>query len=535
MSGFPNERHDLSRSCASPRMASAVMFAFASICLCPLLADEPTPSALEGLRLKSPQIPVAITGELRSLNETLSQGVAPSENAAVVLTQLFGDGLFEPALRDDSLEMLGIEQLSATAPRFTYVEPFIKSLGVKDLNVLAGRSQQLEQQIFAGANRLWTQPDLPDLHAFLTANQAALDLLRIAAIKPHYYAPLLTVEDPPQLLTVSLALERRLPFVVQVLCSRALNRLATQNGLAAMDDLLTCQKLAVLLANGSPLDVSGMKSHQMDAFAANAALGALASGQLLPGDAKYYLAGLKQFAQLPPSSIAADRGERAILHQELELLKQDQTSVREFFELPDDEKYKPLNTLRLSELPWDLAKQRADEVHDRFVKVIAMSNRAEREQLCEQLDKDYHKWTDTSDETNRAIAEAFDKDVTELTRWIGETMAMSLRPWYVQRIAADERARVRRDLVMLGMALVAFRGDEGQFPQALSELAPKYLEILPLDAHSDQPFRYVRIDQDQATLSSLGGNRQDDAGQPFNDDRTLELKWVPGNNRTTTN
>lgn len=530
-SGLPQSSTDMKRRGRFSLVAFIALFTLATTPFLCIQAEESNRPTLEGIRLVPPVIPAGITGELRALNENLSKGIAPADNAAVVLTQLFSETVYDRPLRDDSFEMLGIDQLSPTAPQFTYIEPFIKSLGVTDPKEFVVRAQQLEQQIFAGSNRPWTQTDLPELHAFLTANQAALDLFRVAADKPHYYAPLITAENPPQLLTASLALERRLPFMVQVMCARALNRLATHDGTAAMDDLLSCQKLAVLLAQGSPLDVSGMKAHQMDAFANNAVLAALSSGEVRPADAKYYLAGLKKFPRLPSSSIAADRGERAILRQELELLKLDGSSVRDFFDLPDEEKFKALGELRLSELPWDLAEKRANQIQDGFVKVIAMTDRGERLKLCEQLDKDFEEWKNNGDKANRALAEAFDKDLSELTRRVGETMAMSLRPWYVQRIATDERARLRHDMVVIGMALVICRGETGQFPMTLSELAPKYLDSVPVDAHSNQPFGYGRTDNDQAKLTSLGGNQRDDAGQAFNDDRTLELKWIPDNNR----
>ena len=495
-------------------------------------ADEVLPSLPDGLVLKQPNIPDDVTGGLRKLNEKLSRNVAPSENVAVLLTQLFGETVFDLELRDASLEMLGIERLSMTAPRFQYVEAFLKAQGVTDLEELGGQSHLLERQIFAGANHPWKQTDFPELFDYLTANQRALDFLRNAASQPKYYAPMLSAEDPPQILSASVALERRLPFVVQVLCARALLRIANQKETDAVDDLMTCHKLAVLLATGSPFDVSGSKAYLMHSMANHAAFSALANHQVTPLQAKYYLGQLKRIPQLPSASIASDQGERAILHQELEFLQTSPLSVREFFDLPDDQPFQSLERIRMSDLPWDQAEKRADEVHDRFVKAISLSDRTERKALSDELDQEYRQWTENAEETNRAVATEANGDLVVIARWIGETMAMSLRPLYAQRVLTDESTRMRRDLVSIGMALILARTDNNEFPIALSNLSPTYLETVPVDAHSDKPFGYVRISNNHVRLSSLGANQQDDAGQQFNDDRILEIEWRDKQNPT---
>ena len=140
------------------------------------------------------------------------------------------------------------------------------------------------------------------------------------------------------------------------------------------------------------------------------------------------------------------------------------------------------------------------------------------------MDVDYKLWEETQDSRLKVIAETIDKDLDDASRWVGETMAMSLRPLYWQRRATDDRADARRDLLRIGLALVAYRGDHKEFPAALGALAPKYLKEVPIDAPVDGPFQYKVFSKDHVVIATLGTNRVDDAGKPYNDDTILELK-----------
>ena len=65
------------------------------------LAAEPLPGQdlpPTGLSLTTPRIPDHVTGTLRAVNERMSQDLAPADNAAVDLLQLFGGDALDPAL-----------------------------------------------------------------------------------------------------------------------------------------------------------------------------------------------------------------------------------------------------------------------------------------------------------------------------------------------------------------------------------------------------------------------------------------------------
>ncbi len=97
----------------------------------------------------------------------------------------------------------------------------------------------------------------------------------------------------------------------------------------------------------------------------------------------------------------------------------------------------------------------------------------------------------------------------------------------VQRFAY---AQTSVDLARIACALEEYRLANGQFPETLAALAPKYLEKLPHDVINGQPLKYRRTDDGQFILYSVGWNQTDDGGKvALTRGGRLELKkgdWV---------
>ena len=73
------------------------------------------------------------------------------------------------------------------------------------------------------------------------------------------------------------------------------------------------------------------------------------------------------------------------------------------------------------------------------------------------------------------------------------------------------RCASRHHALRLNVALRRFRGDTGEYPETLDELVPGYLEELPPDPFSGEPFHYRREDGGWL-LYSVGLDQDDDNG-----------------------
>ena len=69
------------------------------------------------------------------------------------------------------------------------------------------------------------------------------------------------------------------------------------------------------------------------------------------------------------------------------------------------------------------------------------------------------------------------------------------------------------DLARVACALERYRLANGQFPEALAALAPKFMASLPHDVINGQPLKYRRSDDGLFVLYSVGLNETDDGGQ----------------------
>lgn len=64
------------------------------------------------------------------------------------------------------------------------------------------------------------------------------------------------------------------------------------------------------------------------------------------------------------------------------------------------------------------------------------------------------------------------------------------------------------------LAIERFRLDHTRFPEALSELVPSYMNVMPIDPFDNQPLRYRRTPEG-VVVYSIGSNRSDDGGKPM--------------------
>jgi len=83
--------------------------------------------------------------------------------------------------------------------------------------------------------------------------------------------------------------------------------------------------------------------------------------------------------------------------------------------------------------------------------------------------------------------------------------------------SALDDARTASDLVRIALALAACSAEHGRHPETLTELVPAYLDEIPTDPYSRQPYMYRRTDRGYIVYS-IGDDLRDDGG-----DNTLDL------------
>jgi hypothetical protein len=88
--------------------------------------------------------------------------------------------------------------------------------------------------------------------------------------------------------------------------------------------------------------------------------------------------------------------------------------------------------------------------------------------------------------------------------------------------------QVVADQAALGCALERYRLANGQFPEKLDALAPRFIAQLPHDPITGEPYKYRRADDGRFVLYSVGWNEKDDGGVPGKvlfDDKLGDVVW----------
>jgi hypothetical protein len=136
-------------------------------------------------------------------------------------------------------------------------------------------------------------------------------------------------------------------------------------------------------------------------------------------------------------------------------------------------------------------------------------------------------------EVNPAVGHACDLAMSNFTQGIfihHRIMAAMLLPslFGAARHAAETQTDV--DLVTVACALERYRLAEGNYPDQLAALTPRFIAALPHDIINGQPLKYRRASNGKFILYSVGWNGKDDGGATATDKEgrpdTLHGDWV---------
>jgi hypothetical protein len=95
-----------------------------------------------------------------------------------------------------------------------------------------------------------------------------------------------------------------------------------------------------------------------------------------------------------------------------------------------------------------------------------------------------------------------------------ETFAVMMSPALGRLPVKAAAAQTAADQAAVACALERYRLANGQFPDNLQALVPRFAAHLPNDVISGEPFKYRRTDDGRFVLYSVGWNEKDDGGVP---------------------
>jgi hypothetical protein len=99
-----------------------------------------------------------------------------------------------------------------------------------------------------------------------------------------------------------------------------------------------------------------------------------------------------------------------------------------------------------------------------------------------------------------------------LTQRLADLLFGMSYPTLERALIVEDRTITQKHLAELALALAAYRGEQGKYPEDLSALKPKYLREIPDDRFTDKPLQYRLVGKGYL-LYSVGEDMRDDGGK----------------------
>lgn len=444
-------------------------------------------------RIVAPLLPDGRPDYVTALDQAMSKGVTPENNVIVGLLEVLGTGetMVPSTIHDEALKRLGIkEEHPATYKSF---KDYLKTQDKEN-------SDELDRQINLVCNEPWDPDDYPVISDWLTQNDAALDQIVKATTREHYYWPMIATTDDTAMIHLKSSPLPTIKDAVNTLRIRAMLRLYQGKIEESQSDLLAIHRLGRLLTQ-APMLIECLVGIAIEAGAAKG--DTLLADFLTPLQAKAYLIELTQLQSMGSIAQVIDVGERymaldsvlSFTHHGLEKksddlgLNRNQAKAVEVF---------------ISKVSWDEILIKTNTWYDRLVSTINKPTFAEHRAATIALDKGAENFLNDKWAAN------------EPTEKIGKSLLSILLPSLGRARQMADRAQEEGDLGKLAIALAAYHGEKGTYPDTLDALSPAYFKQIPIDIFSDKPLKYHKQDNGYI-LYSVGPNQKDDGGKGITD------------------
>jgi hypothetical protein len=450
-----------------------------------------------------------------ALNERLSKGVTPENNANVLIWKSLGprsDGKPVPA---EYFRRMGV---AAPPERGDCCTDLLEYLKAQKKNEPGEEPKEIVDKLLERLRqRPWTAKDHPHAAAWLKANAKPLSLAVAASRRTHFYSPVIplrTKKVPPGLFTTPTPGLNEYRRLTDALTARAMLRVGQGKYDDAWQDLLACHRLGRLVARGGT-DILFLVGVSIEGIASEADRAFLERSKPAAKQIARYLGDLQK---LPAFPALADNTDLAGRYAFLELLTMIDHHGASFLEVLGGEGGKDdafFTGLMLQNVDWDPALREANKWFDRLAAASREPDHAIRRRKLREFDIDVKLLKNKVAQWGGVTSFLGGKQARGKT--FGDTMLCLLFPALLKVQEAADRTRQGQDNLTLAFALEWSRREQGRYPKTLAALAPKYLKDVPRDAFTGDALLY-RPSAKGYLLYGVGANGRDDGGRGYDDD-----------------
>ena len=473
--------------------------------------------------ITKPLYPNGAVNYVAALNERLSEGVTPNNNAAVLLIEVMGAKLIPKEIRAQFYQHLGIplpEKTQGDLQSYAdFLDEYLKTTGAAAKK--RERTRLLEKS-FETQGRPWTRKEYPLVGRWLDSNKAAINRIVAASRRPRLYVPIVPKDQDDGLLVLMFMLEfnSNMREFARILSSRAMLSLGEGRIEDAQRDLLACHRLGRLLGNGSSIINYFVGTALGDVARGGDLILAERTHQTPAGLAKHReeIANLPAFASMSEMYDVSERFGFLDFVRVLALESRKPEAealnpaveVGEFLDFPHSKVWKQFPEL---ELDWDLILKIGNQRFNQVVEALKRPTFPERKVALQKIKDEVMQLRKESQNPREVALLVWRKKPAReiISRQFGNELAWMMLENAPLFAEVEARVGMKRQMVLIALALAEYHREQGKYPPKLSALAPKYLPKIPRDAFSLKPLKY-QPRKDGYLLYCVGSNGEDDKG-----------------------
>lgn len=488
--------------------------------------EKPKPKitiSKETTYITEPLRPDGYPDYVAALNQRMSEGVTPENNAAVLLQRAFGPGQIPENLRRGYFKQLGIEPLPETGDYLVSRAEVIKRWRASHPATAAEDGDDLDAQFEQASEQPWKPNEHPIVAEWLKINEKPLRLVVEASRRPRQYFPIVLGEKSP-LIACLLPHDTQIRDAAVALAARAMLNLGGGTTSDAWHDSMACHRLARLTSSG-PFLIDTLVGYAVEGLATSGDAVFFHRAKLSRAELTATGDDLRKLRRFPEVSATFDTGERFIFLDAVQRVSQEGLSaVAELTGAPnakDSASVKLLNSIGEGGVDWDVVFQTGNRWYDRLFQADRIDDPRKRRQALQAFENDLHELHGKTMSLQGFAVDFLTKGTPSnlLSPRVGAVFVLLLMPAMHAAQLARDRIELVGEMDRVACALAMYRSDHGSYPAKLDAIVPEYIAEIPDDIFTDKPtpIRYRREGEAYA-MWTVHLNGIDDNGRGTDDD-----------------
>ena len=472
-------------------------------------------------RLGIPDLPEqpAIGNYFKPINQWRFDTLKNIEEESTQMAPEFGMGSIEDMeqieeqVAQKTYEELGIktpESLEESLDEPLDEKAFMMTRNAEDLSI---------QVDFAGAYP-WTPEQLPSVGKWLQYNERAIKTVEEGLSRPDYYHPMVSFRQP-KVMNASLAFPGEYRELSRYFSVRAMMNLHLGNVEKTLADVDSMFRLAELTARGRTIveELIGI------AIAGKARQVAMQVAINQNTTAAQLVQLQQQLANLKPVGGVANRVDEVERYMGLEVIAvAGRGQIARAFS--QDGNASTMLTSLSSTVDFEESTRVLNGKYDMCVEFLRSSNNAEQRKAAMEEFETQMKQMEIELVDPWEIVKTVAAGRKAKGNWVGRFHAGILLPAIGAVQSAETRTESRLEAAKLYVAVCRFKKENGQLPESLDEVTPRYIDALPMDPFTDGPFVYGKTEDGFRIHSALWPPVGEYDQQPVYDDQRANAEYL---------